>query len=70
MDFSLVTNRNLSKILPFSSLGSVSDEVDQSGLKVLHFWCHSPKIGNPKPKIFLHCWLDDLPSLLRVWTAF
>jgi len=27
---------------------------------------------NPKPKtkkFLFHCWLQDLPSLLRVWTA-
>jgi len=35
-DFYLVSNKNLSKILPSSGLGLGSDEVDQKGLKLLH----------------------------------
>jgi len=27
------------------------------------------KKWNPKPKIFFHCSLEDLPSLSMVWTA-
>jgi len=36
LDFSLVPNKNLSKILPSSGLGPWPDEVGQKGLKLLH----------------------------------
>jgi len=35
LDFSLVSNKNFSEILPSSGLGSGPDEVGQSGLKLL-----------------------------------
>jgi len=35
-DFSLVSNKSLSKILPSSSLGPGPDEVGKRGLKVFH----------------------------------
>jgi len=44
-----------------SDLGLGPDEVGQKGLKQLHLWCHS--------KFFFHCRHEDLPNLLRVWTA-
>jgi len=43
LNFHLVSNKNLSEILPSSDLGPGPDEVDQSCLKVLHL-CHSQKI--------------------------
>jgi len=39
--FSLVSNKNLSEILPSSSLGLRPDEVGQKGLKQLHLWHYS-----------------------------
>jgi len=36
MDFILVSNENLSKILPSSGLGPGLDKVGQKGLKLLH----------------------------------
>jgi len=34
-------------------MGSGPDEVGQKGLKLLHLWCHSQNIQNPKPNFFL-----------------
>jgi len=68
LGFNLVSNKNLSEKLPSSCLGPEPDEECQKGLKLLHLWCHSQKIHNPKP-VFFHCWLEDFPSLLRVGTA-
>jgi len=36
LDYSLVSNQNLSEILPSNSLGLGSGEVGQDGLKVLY----------------------------------
>jgi len=54
-----------------SSLGPEPDEVSQKGLKLLHLWCHSQKIRNPKSKIFFiaDSKTCQMSSLLRVWTA-
>jgi len=35
-DFSLVSNKNLSEILPSSGFSQGTDEVGQKGLKLLH----------------------------------
>jgi len=51
-DFSLAFDKNLSEILPSSSLGLGPDEVGQKGLKQLHLRDYSQKIWNPKPKFF------------------
>jgi len=51
-DFSLVSNESLSEILPSNGWGPEPDEVGKSGLKALHFWRHSQKIRNTKPKNF------------------
>jgi len=32
-------------------------------------WHHSQETWDPKLKIFSHCRFEDMPSLLRVWTA-
>jgi len=42
----------LSEVPSSSGLGLGPDEVGQKGLKLLHLWCHSQKIQNPKPKNF------------------
>jgi len=68
LDFSLVANKNLSKIIPSSSLVLQPDEVRQKGLKLFHL-CHSQKKRNPKPKSFFRCRHEDLPSLKKVCTA-
>jgi len=44
LDFSLVCNKNLSEILPSSSLSPGPDEVSQKSLKLFHLWRHSQKI--------------------------
>jgi len=44
-------------------------EMGQGGLKVLHLRHHSQKICIPNQKYFSHCKLQDLPSLLSLWTA-
>ena len=41
LDLSLVSNKNLSEMLPSSSLGLGPDEVGQNGLKQLHLQHHS-----------------------------
>jgi len=41
--------------------------MSQSGQKPLLFVMSLTK--NLKPKFFFHCRLEDLPNLLRVWTA-
>jgi len=43
LDFSLVSNKNLSEILPSSGLGLGPDEVGQKGWKRLHLWRRSQK---------------------------
>jgi len=40
----------LSEILTSSGLGPGPDEVGQEGIKLFHFWSHSQKNWNPKPK--------------------
>ena len=56
-DLSLVSNKNLSEILPSSGLGL--DEVGQKGLNLLHL-CHSQKNDTQNQKIFFHCRCKDL----------
>jgi len=57
----------LSEILPSSGLGLGPDEVGKKDLKLLLMTSFTK---NPKPKkILFHCRLEDLPSLLRTWTA-
>jgi len=66
LDFNLVSNKNLSEILPSSSLGLGPDEVGQKGLKQLYLWHHSQKKRNPKFFFIADaktCWI------LRVLTA-
>jgi len=66
-DFSLVSNKNLNKIFPSSGLGSGPGSTSQKGVTLPHLWHHPQK--NESQKIFLHCKLEDSPSLLRVWIA-
>jgi len=49
LDFSLLSNKNLSEILPSSGLGSGPNEVDSKDRKLVHLWRHSQKIWKPKP---------------------
>jgi len=70
LNFSLVSTNNLSETISSNSLGPGPDEVGQKVLKLLHLWCHSQKIRNPKTKKFF--FIADAkicPSHLRVWTA-
>ena len=50
-DFSLVSNKNISKILPSGGLGPGPGEVGQNSLKVLHLWRHWQNL-KPKTKNF------------------
>ena len=50
-DYSLVSNKNLSKILSSSTLGQGPYEVGQKGLKILYSGHHSQKSLKPKTKI-------------------
>jgi len=50
-------------------LGPGLGEVSQGGLKVLHFDVSHKKSATPNQKFFLHCKLQDFPSLSSVWTA-
>jgi len=43
--------------------------MSQNGQKPTSHMTSLTKKTNPKPKIFLHCRLEDLASLLRVWAA-
>jgi len=51
-DFSLVSNKNLSEILPSSGLGLGPDKVGQKDLKQLHLRCHSQKNETQNQKNF------------------
>jgi len=53
LDFGLVSNKNLSEILPSSGLSLGFNEVGQKGLKLLHLQHHSQKVQNQKN--FFHC---------------
>ena len=55
-DFSLVSKKNLSEILPSSSLDLGPDEVGQKGLKQLNLWHHSQKKNNTKIFFWLQMW--------------
>ena len=57
---SLVSNKNLSEILPSSSLGPGLGEMGQGSL---YLWYHSKKTQPPMKKIFF---IADSPNLLRV----
>jgi len=52
-DYSLISNKNFSKILPSNSLDPGPGEVGQGGQKVLDLWCHSQKIRTPTKKMEL-----------------
>jgi len=68
-DSSLVSNIKTSVKYFHLAVGLRSDTSHQKWPKTSHLRRHSQKKWNPKPKIFFHCRLEDLPSLLRVWTA-
>jgi len=46
LDFTLVSNKNVSEILPSSGLGPGPDVVAKKHLKLLHLWRHSQKVQN------------------------
>ena len=50
-DFSLVSSKNFSEILPSNGLGPGPDDVGQKGLILLHLRRHSQKITSP-PNFF------------------
>jgi len=62
-DCSLVSNKNFSEVVTSNDLGP-------GGIKVLHLRHHSQKICTHNEKIIFECRLEDLPSLLSLWTAF
>jgi len=51
-DWSLISNKNLSEILPSNGLNPGPGKAGQGGLIVLHLWRHSQKIHVPQPKNF------------------
>jgi len=57
----------LSEILPSSALGPGSGNLSQNGQKHTPFMTWYTK--KPTPPIFFHCRFENLPHLLRVWTA-
>ena len=70
-DSSLVSNTNLSEILPSSAIWAQGQATwSKMTWNLPHLWRHSQK--NPKPKtknfFFIVNW-KTCPSLLRVWTA-
>ena len=65
LDLSLLSNKSLSNIIPSSTLGPELDEVGQRGL--VHWWHHSQKIWNPKPKNFF-CMADS--KTCRIFWGF
>jgi len=69
LDFSLVSNKSLSEILPSSSLGLGTNEVGQKGLKNSTYDVTHKKLQTQDQKCYFHCRCEDLPNLLRVWTA-
>jgi len=70
MDSSLVSNANLSRILPSSGKALIQLTWAKMAKHLPHLWRHSQKTWNPKPKkIFFSLQLKYLPSLLKVWTA-
>jgi len=57
LDYSLVSIKNFSKILPSNGWRPGPSKVGQGGLKVLHLWHHSQKIRmalvrQPKTAVF------------------
>ena len=48
LDFTLVSDKNLSEILPSSGLGPGPDELGKKHLKLLHLWRHSQEVQNQK----------------------
>ena len=53
LDYSLVSNKNFSEILPSKGWRPESGKVGQGGLRVLHLWHYSQKMRNPQAKNFL-----------------
>ena len=51
-DSSLVSNKNLSEILPFSGLDLGQVTWAKMATNLLHLWRHSQKTWNPKPTSF------------------
>jgi len=68
-DSSLLSNENLSKILPSRgwALGQVI--LAKMAKNLPYLWYHSQRTWNPKLKKIFHCSLEDLPSLLQGWTV-
>jgi len=52
LDFSLVSTKNFSEILPSNGLGLGPGEVGQGCPKVFHLWRHSEKIRNSNQNNF------------------
>jgi len=59
----------MNEIQPSSGLFPGTDEMGHSGLNLLHLWRHPQKTKTKTKQFFLQCSLEDLPSLLSVWTA-
>jgi len=66
LDSNLVSNKNLSEILPFCSWGQAQVTWAKMAKNLSHLWRHPQKTQNQN---FIQCKLEDLPHFLRVWTA-
>jgi len=71
-DSSLVSNENFSE--KFWASGWALGQVTWAKMAqiLLDLWCHSQKIcppETPNQNIFFECRLEDLPNVMRVWTA-
>jgi len=66
-DYSLVSSKNFSEILPPNGWRPGPGKVGQRGLEVLRLWRHSQKnLHSPNKKFFFECRLEDLSRLLRL----
>jgi len=52
LDCSLVSSKNISKILPPNGLGAEPGKVGQGGLKDLYLWRHLQTTRSPQAKNF------------------
>jgi len=66
LESSVVSIENLSKILPSNGWTQVKYQQPKMAKNLPYLWHYSQKTRNPK--FFFNSRLEDLLSLLRVWT--
>jgi len=66
-DSGLVSIENLSEILLSKGWAQVRYQQPKTTKNQSYSWRYSQK--KETIKNFVHCWLEDLPSLFRIWTA-